>query len=314
MSIVKKKFPEDYPTEYLKVIDMLATDLKNVTVEGSYSIVGLKYPGDVDCYDTMDYDMSEEKAFSEIENFFSERVAAIQKTRAVIITKMMFGSYEDGEPIYWTPNEVKQGYQGGVRDRIFLYEAIQGESLLKIDVTSYIGGVYIAFSMTYIITVNGKPINEFVHFDKSSLESDIIKYKDEGKYYKMAKRSLALALEESNGKITKDIELYIEFFNSDFGAIAQMYSNIEVLISLIETRKVLSFVNIGKEIDGFIGRMNVLSNYPIFNSRHSTEILRNAEQEGTRPGLLKDLGKLAELFSKGMNKSAQRFLQANKLL
>ena len=172
--------------------------------------------------------------------------------------------------IRWTPEEVIRGHKT-LRDgsTYTLEEAFSSPIITKLDVIGFIqNNKYTEFSMLYEFEANGKVLNpDYVNISKS-LEDDILYYAAEHNSFKVLKRLFALAKFKND---TKTLERLTPILNSDLGRLYSISSDINVLITLLEsgTTKV-DMKNIRFEIDQFKSRMsNVYSVKSFLASEHT---------------------------------------------
>ena len=260
MNTIKKKFPADYPEQYLVIIYAMAFNPKLVYIEGTYSLRGLLYPSDVDCFEKVESKYRNiDECTEQLEKQFKEIIKRLMKMKNVIIGKVIAGKVND-KPLKWKPKDILKGVKDGVK----LRDTFSEPSLFKIDVIAYINSLYLDFSNTYQFYNNKKLINNYELFKPDSLNEDITKFKSEGNYYKMAKR---MFVKTNNKKL-------IPLFNSEDGAMNQVNGSIDTLIYILENRGQIPFKNIDSEIDDFINKLGLLANKKLANN-DNISVLRN---------------------------------------
>ena len=172
--------------------------------------------------------------------------------------------------IRWTPEEVIRGHKT-LRDgsTYTLEEAFSSPIITKLDVIGFIqNNRYTEFSMLYEFEANGKVLNpDYVNISKS-LEDDILYYAAEHNSFKVLKRLFALAKFKND---VKTLERLTPILNSDLGRLYSISSDINVLITLLESDSTkVDMKNIRFEIDQFKSRMsNVYSVKSFLASEHT---------------------------------------------
>jgi hypothetical protein len=300
MSIIKKSFPEDYSNAYIKIINAMSFNPKNIFIEGTFSIKGMLYPADIDVFEKVE---TKYKTVSESVNYLSKQykqiVSNLSKLSNIYVGYTMAGLVND-KPLKWTLTDVLEGENKGYT----LEDAFLSPSIFKLDVIALIDGIYTEFSNTYQFFNKNKLINEYELFKKSSLIDDIERFKKDKNYYKMAKR---IFIKDGNKKL-------IELFNGDAGFLNQICANIETLIYIFENIKKLPMKNIKNEIDNFITRINLLNNTKILNDEHLIIMLKQTENTTDREKLIKNLSILYNDIDEIVQSDSKKFLKKLKLI
>ncbi|MDR3595831.1 hypothetical protein [Clostridium sp.] len=298
---IKKKFPSDYPEQYLVIIYAMAFSHKNVYIEGTYSMRGLLYPSDVDCFEKVQskYKNTEE-CINNLEKQFKEIIKRLMKMKNVIIGKIVAGKVNN-KPLKWKPNDILKGVKDGVKLRNTFTEP----SLFKIDVIAYINSVYLDFSTTYQFYNNNTLLNKYELFQPKSLDEDIQKFKEEGNYYKMAKR---MFVKSNNNK------KFVPLFNSEAGAMNQVMGSIDTLIYLLENRGKVSFKNIDNEIDDFINKLGLLANKKLVNNSEIVPLLKQAENTTVKKTVIRKLTTIENKLNKIVQPDSKQYLSDMKLI
>jgi hypothetical protein len=299
MNTIKKKFPSDYPEQYLTIIYAMSFNPHNVYIEGTYSMRGMLYPSDVDCFEKVSVKSKTlSNATEKIYFQFKEILSILLKMKNVIVGGIIAGLY-DNKPLKWNVQEVLKGEKHNIK----FYDALCHPSLVKIDVIAYINSLYTEFSNTYQFYRNNTPINKFELFQKHSLDRDIEKYKKDENYFKMAKR---IFVKTGNKKL-------IPLFNSDVGAMNQVLSDIDTIVYILENRAKIPFQNIDNEIDGFINRLGVLDNKKLVNKQNINTLLRSAEKSKSKSSVIKTLNTLHKDINNIVQSETKTFLSKLKI-
>lgn len=306
MSITKKQFPKDYSPNYINIMKTLSFDPKKIYVEGTFSMRGMLYPSDVDIFEKVEMNYKNiDTCYKEIELRFQKILNDLIDMKNVYITKILFGQEKHGKPLKWSVSEVLQGHKNlGDDSNLPFVDVVSDPSLCKLDVVALLNGVYVEFSNTYQFYNNKKLINKYELFQEDSLTNDIKKFKGEGNYFKMAKR---LFMRDGD----KDL---VALFNGDAGFLNQICSNIDTLQYIVENVPQLPKTNIKQEIDGFITRINLLSNEKLTHSEHLNMLLKQSENTESRKVLQKNLAILHKDIYDIVQSISKKYLKGLKLL
>lgn len=155
--------------------------------------------------------------------------------------------------VRWTPGEVLRGKKKLIDGTDYkLEDAILTPSVCKIDAIAWVAGNHFSdFSIVYIFKWKGENINEVVKNFTQSLEEDILKYTNEGKWFKALKRHYSLAKARDDLATMKRI---LPILNGDLGRLYSLTSDIGTLLWLLENKKKLPLKEIKFELDQFKGR------------------------------------------------------------
>ena len=289
MSITNKNYPEHYSKQYIDVIDTLAIS-KTPSIKGTFSMKGMLYPADVDGFDKIKMSYGTDKqAVEQAYKEFKKVIVKILHTNNLIVSKILAGS-ENGKPKQW---KVKEVFNPEFEDTITV------PSLIKIDVVAYVDSIYTDFSMTYQFYNNGKLLNGYKLFQEKSLNDDIKKFKDEGKFYKMAKRQFVKTGDKK----------YIPLFNGDAGLLNQVVSNIDSLIFVIENSSVLPLRKIQNEIDILINRVNLVAGRNILTRSLHNDWLKKCETTTSKNKLITLLEKVKDSYNTIINNDTKEYLK-----
>lgn len=157
----------------------------------------------------------------------------------------------------WTPKEILKGFKILSGDRIFhLSKAIQQPTMTKIDMWYLLNDRWIEITNVFVFFIknrNGQEellnfANDIPNLDKA-LKKEIEKYAFHKKYFKpfkMVKRIWSLSRMKHYDTIIKNLTPLLQ---SDLGRLSQINSDIETMISMLETLKKPPLVSIRHEID-----------------------------------------------------------------
>lgn len=213
--------------------------------------------------------------------------------------------------VRWKPKEILNGYKIIVGNKYFLKDALNTDSLFKLDVIALTeNNKFTEFSIIYELKINNKSINKPIRNMEESLKEDIQKLSINKKYYKMAKRIASLYRFKN-----KDTSILDNLFNSNLGIVSLIISDIETLQYLLENEDVLPTKRIQFEIDLFKPR---LSNVDILSDPLRNKILSTINNLLTKNKIDKKLyflklDKIKSILSKILNLNTKKYLQKYKI-
>ena len=121
------------------------------------------------------------------------------------------------------------------------YDEIANEKFdfVKLDYVVYLGYRLIELSIIYDTEKKGEDPNGTDKDLEERLNDDIKEYKKEGMYYKALKRSFSLLnyrykMDTNNKILEKKVLELSKFFNSEFGGLYSIYSNLEAIQLMID--------------------------------------------------------------------------------
>lgn len=292
---------KDLSKELQTIIYAMCFHKKSVYMEGSASYSIMKYPADIDLYESVKFNYSSTDEC--IKHIYDKLVAIVDHLNNMFntyVTEILVGD------VKWTVAHLKRNYSKFAED-------IQKPFICKIDVLSLIEKVYIELSITYQFYNRGKMINKFELFSSESLKKDIDSFKNSKNYYKMAKRILSLALIDKNKSLIKQL---VELFNSDIGKLSQINANIDSLVWLLEHDQYISMSKIENEIDTFIPRLSqVFELEPDTTDKEKyNSLMRRFNKTSERTAYLKLLKDVASFLDSIIQKNCERELHRMNLM
>lgn len=220
--------------------------------------------------------------------------------------------------IRWSPEEVLKGFKILRDGRKFkLEDAFQSPTITKIDAVSWVqNSRFTDFSVIYEFHHNDTILNPAMKDIEESIRENIYVLRQNGNYFKMAKRMFALAKYKG---YTRELRILSGMFNGDLGRLYHVYGDLGTLESLIESNRSLPFTKIEFEIDQFKSRLsNVgLPDYlkdedVIFSTLEKMIQLR--KESYTREQLLNLVGKLKDSLYELLSKNAKIYLEDHDLV
>ena len=228
-----------------KTVNLLK--FESVDVIGSYSDTKLKYFSDVDVQEFLETDAS----YQDILEAFQEKVLKIANHPEVFFSDFKLGVY-NRQPLHWTVDEILKGEKhvegGSGIIVVFFTDALQQESVIKIDVIAVIKNELVDITTNYYFdfTRDGEESKTFpdanLEKTKKSLLFEYSTLKGDN-FYKALKRlytyyKLIFSASDKSGaemvEIVKALEALRKVFNSKLGSLNKQLSSLKTLRDLIE--------------------------------------------------------------------------------
>jgi hypothetical protein len=220
----------------------------------------------------------------------------------------------------WTGDEILKGVKLLSNHRKKkLSDAIQEDTLTKIDMWHNILGKFLEITDVYSFysrNQNGKM--ETLNFaNKPSnltkqLREEIQKYafsKNDFKPFKMVKRMWSLARIEGDESI---VQILTPFMQSDIGRLNQISSEIETIISILETVKDPPIEEILTQIDGFKWRFNNIYNTK-WNEEATDKAIDRILLSNDTNFMISELKQIQDYLKHLVKDETLLFLKSNKL-
>lgn len=165
--------------------------------------------------------------------------------------------YHELKAIRWTEQEVLKGSKVLSDNKVLkLEDALQQESIIKIDIYVLIDGRYLectnVFEFVDSESKNNKELNFLLPDYTKVMGEEVLKYQSEENYFKMAKRMFKLSVATKNYKALEKLNTIL---NSGLGIVNQVVNDIGVLLLMTEKLNAIPKGTIANEIDGFKSRL-----------------------------------------------------------
>jgi len=251
-------------------------------IYGSFALKTQPYYSDIDTINDIYIDLQRNKSIGYIVREFKKIVKKIESKPGWFFTDAKAGMYPDGESVHWTSKEIAKGKRNGHipdhNDHLgekTLKDAIQENSLVKIDMVAPYYGRYIEVTVVYFFTdkqgnINFDSTQKNQKFILESLRKDTVKQFQAGKYFKTAKRIYAQA------KANKDIEVLKALYpliSSNLSKLSAIESDIKTLILLIDEKHKLNKVLTNQELNVIIDKLSNIVDIS-FNEKAMIDAIR----------------------------------------
>lgn len=217
----------------------------------------------------------------------------------------------------WTQEEIRKGYKMVNKKKKTFDDAIEDNTLIKIDVIAQIDNEFIEFSNLFEFYNKDRVINEkniLVSGLKriKELREDVKFYYDNKNYIKMLKRLFSIVRIEKKKSL---IEKLIKIFNSNEGLLYQVKTGLETLVLLIEKCKKSKIKQQMNQIKSFIQILKDRTGY-IYEFSLPADIYKRFDEltEINDLNKLKDgLEKLSKIILKIVNKQTLKTMRKEKI-
>jgi hypothetical protein len=235
--------------------------------------------------------------------------------------------YKDFYTIRWKLDELIKGVKkighNGVMKNLTLKEALQHNSIVKIDIWGKVNERFLELTNFFLLTYKDRKNKEHVINMKmdnyiESLIKDIKLYSEKGNSMKMTKRAWALASSINDKKLL--VKLY-PLYSSSIGMLYQLSAEIETLILMtndIQNNK-LPLNDIINQIDDFKMRLSTIYDLELDEKKMFNlldEILKDYERNNMKMNVKKMVDKLTTLMNDiniTIEEETLAFLKKNKL-
>ncbi len=290
----------------------------DVFLYGSYNLVLYPYYSDLDLYNLVHLDMSYKDAVKYISSEIKNLVKKINTNDlGRHFTDMKGGQYQNGEQVHWTAKEVMKGrregnkedFNGHIGDKT-LIEAIQEESLFKIDMIAPYFGTYTEITCVYFFSCEDGMIN-YKEFNTPtvihSLAEDLKKQIKKNKLFKATKRVFAIS------RLVNDYDmgfLLEPLLISNVSKLSKYNSDLITLHLLISLNKKLNIQIINRELMRMketISNINDLD-LNIDHIDNSIDNIYSSILEKDKEKSLNEIEDLHEYFSDIINRETDGYL------
>jgi hypothetical protein len=219
----------DYNNALRDVMNLMSITSKYKVI-GSANLRTSEFIQDYDIDSMFKTTGNEEKILDSLTARFKRIFSDAYKNPALFITDFKCGydpSYpedDDRFKLRWDKHDMKNGYKIlGNGEKKFFRECLMEKVRMKLDMIYLLNGEFVELSEIYRLNINGRKNYDDNNIEKE-LKQEIEKYKKEGNYYKMLKRTFSLL--KWKGKNT---EKYIEIFNGQEGLLNNLINQLKII-------------------------------------------------------------------------------------
>jgi len=246
------KTQDEIPVIIKQYINMMTIPSTEIIRVGSSMNKIQPFYSDIDVMNIIHKQLNSEKLI----NFFISNLRNIVSNLSTSTT-VFFSDFKAGG-LHWTIQQIIDGKN----NELTLYNACTIKDVIKLDIIAPYDERYLEMSTFFILKSQTEYINvESNYFEnfRKSLLTDIAHYQ-ESKPFKAIKRVWSLARLTSDNKT---LETLHELIKSNIALIAQVNSDIETIVLLIEHSSKYDLNFVLDELDGFRERLSTILDIPI---------------------------------------------------
>nr|WPF46840.1 MAG: hypothetical protein [Lake Baikal virophage 14] len=209
-----------------------------LTISGNYEIIGTANDSDIlysSDYDLQEYWKGGVEGIEYIGKVFKDKFRVATGNPNIYITDFKCGEI-GGHPIRWDKKSIKAGIVKQYSRKISFSEALQMNSVIKLDVIALLHGIYQEFSCNYYFNFGG--IKNYEKSEKESIsdsiQSEIQEFYKKGKSFKALRRLYSFIKEYTNS--SSILNSLKEYFNSPIGKINKCKNQIEIMELLLDQK------------------------------------------------------------------------------
>jgi len=292
--IINKAIMKDYNKNIKELFDLMSLN-ENYKVIGSASKD--LFFSDYDLNSILNYKGKHEdiKIYKAFKTIFQKA----NQNENIWITDFKVGEDESGEPLRWSYDNILKNDNKGYT----FQDALNQKSTIKLDITFYLDGKFIEITDNYFFNING--YKTFTYLSKEQQKENLIEkfyeYVDKNAYMKALKRlrSLTTLSPQQQGLES----LLQDFFNSPIGLLYSLWSEISVIIQLIELDKQLPLNKVFSSLERI---KEILSFY---NIKNNLGTVYGAEPHKNRKKIRLGLEKQNKAINEFINKKCCEFVK-----
>ncbi len=305
-NITTTKKPYEYNENVKKVFNLISYKNHEPQITGSNSMK-FKYASDYDMFSVVISNKSLDGLKKEVVKNFQYMMKNIKVEDNIYFIEFKCGVDKDGEPLYWTIQQVLQGRNGNYK----LSNVLDEKSIIKIEIVAYIDGKFIPFSDVFHFQINDKGINqEKITIDTvESLSKDINKYYKDKNTMKVLKRLFIISNLEKNTKLSENL---ISIFQSDIGFLYKTKSDIQTIISVLEKyNNKLLIERVHSSLQTIKESLSTQTAHKFSAQVYST--FDKIQKLKSSKSIVRRLTKLTDLILKVVNKLLEKQLRKHKI-
>ena len=277
-----------------KIIDLG----KKMSIESKVNIVGSANIKRSIYYS--DYDLFEKvnnKSPQLIYNHFRSLFEVIKSSDNSVITDFKMGKIGN-EPLRWDYDDIMKKENRGVS----FNDALKMESIIKMDIITYMNGRFIEITEVYSICFNGK-CNQKYTVDEviKSITDEYREMVYEGNYMKSLKKLFSILKLKKTDEATK--KLLLNYFNSPIGLLYRCKSDLESIELILNYNK----FNIDTIRNSLQQLKELVSAFPVENNLEKISKIKSKED------MRQPLRKQINMLKKHINLDAQKFISVNNI-
>ena len=219
------KTKDDFNYKLQDVFNLMSIQGK-YNIVGSSSLKGILYASDIDLNEKTK--VSGKHPFEHVYDMFVQKFKIARENDNIFITDFKAGNNKD-ESIKWT-------YDKLIKNKDLFIKCLHTKSMIKLDIIYLLNGVYVDITEVYFLQIGDFKTYDDNELDSKMVLSELKKSYDEcikeGQFFKALKRlNSIMNINHKNTTIT-----LTEFFNSQSGLLYKCYSDLNILLTLINNK------------------------------------------------------------------------------
>ena len=219
----KIKTKDDFNNKLQDVFSLMSIDGK-YNIVGSASLKNILYASDIDLNEKSK--ITGKNPFEHVYDIFLNKFKKAKANPNIFIIDFKAGLDDNNtESIKWS-------YKKLLNEKQLFIQSIQKKSMIKLDVIYLLNGIFVDITEVYFLEIGNFKTYDDKELNSKTVLSELKKSYDEcikeGMYFKALKRlnSIMSLTNKSTDKLTA-------FFNSQSGILYKCYSDLHILLTLI---------------------------------------------------------------------------------
>ena len=306
MNVVQIRKPYEFDNNAEKVFHLISYKNTKALPVGSNSMK-FNFSNDYDLFNVIHTELSMDALKHQVANTFKNMMISIKEQKNVYFIKFMCGIDDDSKPLFWSVDDVIKGFVIHDNKKYMMTDIFDEYSVIKLDVSAYIDGVFVPFSNVFEFKKGNKGINQekTTIDDVDSLSKDIKKFYDNKNYMKVLKRLFIISLTTKNKKLGEKL---ISIFQSDVGKIYQVKSYLESLKDVLE--KYHDKDTLQKAQDEMQSLKDTLSKQTSVKFHESVYKLFDVSSQKM---MIRNIEKLSEKIKASVNRLCMKSIKSNRI-
>ena len=306
MNVTQIRKPYEFDDNAEKVFHLISYKNTKALPVGSNSMK-FNFSNDYDLFSVVHTSLSMDALKTQVAQTFRTMMTSIKQQKNVYFIKFMCGIDENKKPLFWSIDDVIKGFVVHDNRKYLMTDIFDEYSVIKLDVSAYIDGVFVPFSNVFEFKKGNKGINQekTTIDDVDSLGIDIKKFYENKNYMKVLKRLFIISLTTKNKKLGEKL---INIFQSDVGKIYQIKSYLESLKDVLS--KYSDNDTLQKAQDELQSLKDTLSKQT--SVKFNEGVYKLFDVSG-KVRMIKNIEKLSEKIKGSVNRLCMKSMKSNRI-
>jgi hypothetical protein len=218
------KSKQDFNDKLQDMFNMLSINGK-YNIVGSANLKGILYASDIDLNEKAK--ISGKHPFEKVYDIFVNKFKVAKSNPNIYITDFKAGLNDKNESIKWSYNHI-------LKEKQLFIQSIQKKSMIKLDIVFLLNGIFIEITEVYFLQVgNFKTYDDQVGTKQilNDLKTSYDECIRDKLYFKALKRLSSMWNIQH-----KNTNSLTSFFNSESGILYKAYSDLHILLTVIQNQ------------------------------------------------------------------------------